>query len=480
MSWREALKKPIAKPTAPKPKFDAKDDDWETDINYENQTDEKAQRYGSTSVPGSGRIDHVDFKSIQEKVKTADSTVKEIYQGTNPNRGYGGKYGTDKVMDKSAVDFSYRTDLNKHSSQTDGNKGFGGAYGVDERPKDKSAVGFDYQAQVEKHPSQTDFSKGFGGKYGTDPNAQDKSAVGFAHKEAVPKHSSQKDYNVGFGGKYGIQKEEPSRLTTSATPPSERKVEEKPAPPVGSSIGVGNIRARFENMKKEQEEEAAKRVTEERNKRAVNEQQSTSNGNSNGHSKINHSEIPPAPQQPSVREASPPPSTHRSETPPPALPQISAPSVYENMAHKYEPQQSIPKYESQQPIPDYEKTEEPIKFIGNVNVASLLRQRKTSSPTHEDDDDDWAEDHPSYNQPQYEQRSPSPRSVVPSEQPSNNNHNEGIKCVARYSYQKTEEDELGFEENEIITNIQKMHEEWWFGKIGQRSGLFPSNYVEEI
>ncbi len=35
MAWREALKKPVARPTAPKPKFDTKDDDWETDINYE-------------------------------------------------------------------------------------------------------------------------------------------------------------------------------------------------------------------------------------------------------------------------------------------------------------------------------------------------------------------------------------------------------------------------------------------------------------
>ena len=35
MAWREALKKPVAKPTAPKPKFDTKDDDWETDINYQ-------------------------------------------------------------------------------------------------------------------------------------------------------------------------------------------------------------------------------------------------------------------------------------------------------------------------------------------------------------------------------------------------------------------------------------------------------------
>ncbi|CAF3881081.1 unnamed protein product [Rotaria sordida] len=122
MAWREALKKPVAKPTAPKPKFDTKDDDWETDINYENQTNEKSQRYGSTSVPGSGRVDHVDFKTLQEKAKTADNTVKQVYQDKNPNRGYGGKYGTDQVMDKSAADYSYRADVQKHPSQTGKNQ----------------------------------------------------------------------------------------------------------------------------------------------------------------------------------------------------------------------------------------------------------------------------------------------------------------------------------------------------------------------
>ena len=35
MAWRETLKKPVARPTAPKPKFDTQNDDWETDINYE-------------------------------------------------------------------------------------------------------------------------------------------------------------------------------------------------------------------------------------------------------------------------------------------------------------------------------------------------------------------------------------------------------------------------------------------------------------
>jgi len=33
-------------------------------------------------------------------------------------------------------------------------------------------------------------------------------------------------------------------LAASTTPPSERKIAEKSTPPVGSSVGVGNIRAR--------------------------------------------------------------------------------------------------------------------------------------------------------------------------------------------------------------------------------------------
>ena len=35
MSWKQSVNKPAAKPAAPKPKFDTKDDDWDTDIAYE-------------------------------------------------------------------------------------------------------------------------------------------------------------------------------------------------------------------------------------------------------------------------------------------------------------------------------------------------------------------------------------------------------------------------------------------------------------
>jgi len=51
-------------------------------------------------VPGSGRVDHVDFNSLQDKMKTVDQTIKEDFKTKNPTRGYGGRYGTEQVMDK--------------------------------------------------------------------------------------------------------------------------------------------------------------------------------------------------------------------------------------------------------------------------------------------------------------------------------------------------------------------------------------------
>ncbi|CAF1103665.1 unnamed protein product [Adineta ricciae] len=100
MSWREGVNKQAAKPAAPKPKFESKDDDWETDTSYENTVTEKTQRYGSKSIPGSGRVDHFDLNTIQDKVKTADVSVTSVYREKNPTRGYGGKYGSEQVMDK--------------------------------------------------------------------------------------------------------------------------------------------------------------------------------------------------------------------------------------------------------------------------------------------------------------------------------------------------------------------------------------------
>ena len=57
---------------------------------------------------------------------------------------------------------------------------------------------------------------------------------------------------------------------------------------------------------------------------------------------------------------------------------------------------------------------------------------------------------------------------------------DGLSAVAIYDNQATEEGELSFDPEDIITNIEKMDEGWWFGTCHGVKGLFPSNYVEVI
>jgi SH3 domain len=49
--------------------------------------------------------------------------------------------------------------------------------------------------------------------------------------------------------------------------------------------------------------------------------------------------------------------------------------------------------------------------------------------------------------------------------------------VALYPYQSVEAGDLSFEAGDMMV-VTKKDGEWWTGKIGERIGLFPSNYVQ--
>jgi len=42
------------------------------------------------------------------------------------------------------------------------------------------------------------------------------------------------------------------------------------------------------------------------------------------------------------------------------------------------------------------------------------------------------------------------------------------------------EDEISFDPNDIITNIEMVDEGWWIGECRGKFGLFPANYVETL
>ena len=51
-------------------------------------------------------------------------------------------------------------------------------------------------------------------------------------------------------------------------------------------------------------------------------------------------------------------------------------------------------------------------------------------------------------------------------------------AVALYDYQAGDDDEISFDPDDIITNLEFVDEGWWRGTCHGMHGLFPANYVE--
>lgn len=50
------------------------------------------------------------------------------------------------------------------------------------------------------------------------------------------------------------------------------------------------------------------------------------------------------------------------------------------------------------------------------------------------------------------------------------------KFIASYPYESPEPGDLNFEAGEIV-HVVKQDGDWWTGVIGDRTGIFPANYV---
>lgn len=474
-------------------------DDWETDPDFENDVSEKEQRWGAKTVAGSGHQEHIDIHRLRETVSTEHTNLKqkELENMPKASHGYGGKFGVQQDrMDKSAVGHDYQSKLSKHCSQVDTSKGFGGKfgvqadrvdqsavgfeyagktekhasqkdyttgfggrYGVQADRVDQSAVGFDYQGKTEKHESQKDYAKGFGGKFGVEmdkvdksamgfeyqgkterhesqkdyvkgfggkfgvqTDRQDKSALGWDHQEKLQLHESQKDYSKGFGGKFGVQND---RMDKSAS--TFENVEkltpayQKTKPVEAGASSTGSIKARFENIAKQKEEEDRKRAEEERLRRQAKEQQ--------------EQEAARRQIEETAKAPSPVPAASPSPTPSPT------PAV--------------------QPVRSHGNTEEEDSYDTTENGGQLYEAEPQSHYTPHDD---------LYQNPK--------ESAAEDTQQYDYGEDLGVTAVALYDYQAAGDDEISFDPDDIITNIEMIDEGWWRGVCRGAYGLFPANYVE--
>uniref|UniRef100_A0A8C1GKN7 Cortactin n=1 Tax=Cyprinus carpio TaxID=7962 RepID=A0A8C1GKN7_CYPCA len=422
-------------------------DDWETDPDFENDVSEKEQRWGAKTVAGSGHQEHINIHKLRERVSSEHSELKqkELEHMPRASHGYGGKFGLQQDrMDKSAVGHEYQSKLSKHCSQTDTSKGFGGKfgveadrvdqsavgfeyagktekhasqkdyttgfggrYGVQADRVDRSAVGFDYQGKTEKHESQKDYTKGFGGKFGVETDKVDKSAVGFEYQGKTEKHESQKDYVKGFGGKFGVQTDRQDNAGTFEEVEKPSAAYQKTRPVEAAGSGAGSIKARFESIAKQNEEEDRKRAEEERARRQAKEKQEQEE---------------------------------------------------EEVRRKQE---------------EVRRKQEEVRICHSTHVCLFAKKQHDITRV-------WYRLNLIHSDSSYRMTCVCVCVCVcvSGAQSYESGEDLGVTAVALYDYQAAGDDEISFDPDDIITNIEMIDEGWWRGVCRGAYGLFPANYVE--
>lgn len=386
--------------------------------------------------------------------------VEKHVSQTDYAQGFGGKYGvqTDRV-DKSAAGWEHKEQIEKHSSQKDYSHGFGGKFGVQADRKDASAVGWDHREDSQHHQSQKDYAIGFGGKYGVQTDRQDASAVGWDHQEKTQAHASQVDHKKGFGGKFGV---ETDRVDKSAHRFDEvEKVGTnytKQKPDIGGAK-PSSLRAKFENMAKEKEQEALQSVQRIRQQReAMDKDLSQKEKVRLDKEKADEPEpetepAPPAKvpgklanRQPVLPTASPEAVEPPSPTVQKAMPE--APASVASVAAPTSAEVTTPT-DKQPNLPDVTLVGEP-----KEDKEEMSRQ-----PTIVVSPVGW-------------------ESEMAGEGDVEAEDEDGYTARALYDYQAAAPDEISFDPDDIITNIVMIDEGWWQGLCKGAYGLFPANYVQ--
>ncbi|XP_057665083.1 src substrate cortactin [Diorhabda carinulata] len=517
------------------------DDEWETDPDFVNDVDEQQQRWGSTTVEGSGRTaGAIDMDKLRKETEEADAKKKkkELEESEhNPAYGYGGKFGVQKDrmdqsavgheyigkvekhasqkdystgfggkfgiqsdrIDKSAVTWDHKEKVEKHASQKDYVSGFGGKFGVQSDRQDKSAVGWDHVEKVDKHESQTDYKTGFGGKFGVQSDRQDKSAVGWDHHEAPQKHESQVDHKKGFGGKFGVQTDRFDKSAANFEPPGKVGTNYTKVKPDIGGAKPSDLRAKFETLAQQTKPDvllqssAPKKNIHARAALFTNINKETSSSLT--------SEVVSTPKQLDqskmafLTQNNKEDKENSSETVEKVnkLDQSKTAFLTQSRSSEIEEKTVEPSRLDQKKITEIaqkEETETDKQQSMIQEELELLRQLQQQKPDDSDSDDIYENFDTSTikraGPSAHHVQEPTPTEVVESpvgvEETEGEYQEEivdtGITAIALYDYQAGADDEISFDPDDIITHIDKIDAGWWRGLCKGKYGLFPANYVQ--
>ncbi|VUZ55929.1 unnamed protein product [Hymenolepis diminuta] len=456
----------------------ADDDDWDITPDYKNVMTEKEQRFGVKAVPG--RVGHIDMDELRKTVVKADEESKKNAL-PSASYGYGGKFGIEKDrMDKSAVGTDYHAVLNKHSSQQDYSKGFGGKYGVQTDRQDKAAVGYDHHEELSKHASQKDYSLGFGGKYGVQTDRVDSSSVGYKDvNEPAGLHPSQQRAEViGGQNRASELRARFEKLALDMNKPAER-----PARP-----DVGKIKPTMFVQPKTTEE--PKLEPRPANVKSLIKQWSSvesPEGPGKPVPKVEPVEPPKAPEVPKAEPfQSPKSEVTIAET---FQPSELEPTEVEE--HKPEP---IPPTPPEEEIP-FEKVSPESVMEKCITAVAIFDFQASQSDELSFKEGDTIVDIVKFDEAWWSGRIGNRVGIFPSNRvqettagaatsfpgatESQQKVVSSITAMALFDFAASQSDELSFKAGDEIVDIVKFDSEWWSGRIGDRSGIFPANHVSE-
>ncbi|KRZ51043.1 Src substrate cortactin [Trichinella nativa] len=416
-------------------------DDWETDPDFENDLSEKDRRWASRTVKDSlDRIGNVDMEKMRQETIKNDAEVKNRLQTstTKPSHGYGGRFGVmaDR-MDKSAEDWNYVGEVAKHSSQLDHKFGFGGKHGVDTGRQDKSALGWDHNEKLCIHPSQQKVTVDVKGNVSSNQWIKQPQQTNGDKKYVLSKFTSP----------VMPAKKEFSAQNKNEETKTKTKADWKPAV-ADEVVTCENSNSRQEALK----EELSLCKASSLKSRFENLILNTENVGrclflfcSNG-------------CRPTIPTTKGPVSTMNKKT---------AENSREIALQSEGKIETVDKLEMKeidekacQPIIEEEQQKltsmkEGPTFGDNPMLPPQMEQFNQNDI--DTDDDVWH----------------------PLGEPTHPMADTGIRAVALYGYEAGDVDEISFEPDDIITNIDKMDVGWWRGMCHGKYGLFPANYVEE-
>ncbi|KAE9421609.1 hypothetical protein Angca_004739, partial [Angiostrongylus cantonensis] len=432
---------------------------------------------------------------------------------TDYKQGFGGKFGIQKDrQDKSAFGYDVHDNLEKHESQTDYKKGFGGKFGVQNDRQDRSAAGFEYHERLAKHESQL---------INKDIDRKNDQTCGDAPMKPSKKIA-------------GDCKQVPATETTRASELRAKFEKMATADSVDRVAAEREKRRREDDMLREQqrreEEERMRRIEEQWKKQDAEYPMDAEERRAEELANEQHHQ-----QNLTRRSAGPAPGAVAII---PGIAKHIAPQGVVKPNLEKQPRKTswiLRIYQCHALL-----LELMLKLAATVPIWELRRQ--PSSDDEVNNDADWEDEEsnskknreptgtaltnvvvaahieeklPNYTPPssagiQRYDFVPADSDVAPNatappalstrydlppgEEPTtavSDVHIDGSKgptrppssslgltAVAIYDYQKNDDDEISFEPDDIITNIEQIDAGWWRGICNGQYGLFPANYVE--